>query len=55
MSIIHSNAGTFKNKKTQEWLLSFKYKEARLLLMSSGSFDGADMLTFANQVTAHNL
>jgi hypothetical protein len=55
MSIIHSKAGTFKSKKMREWLLSFRYKDARLLLLSSGSFDGADMLTFANQVTAHNL
>jgi len=29
----------------------FNYKDANLLLMSSGNFDGADMLTFAKQVT----
>jgi hypothetical protein len=31
------------------------YENANLLLMCSGNFDGADMLTFANQVTGSNL
>lgn len=41
--------------KLEEWMKRFSYEEANLLLMSSGNFDGADMLTFANQVTGSNL
>ena len=37
--------------KLMEWLESFHYENSNLLLMSSGNFDGADMLTFAKQVT----
>jgi hypothetical protein len=33
----------------------FSYDIANLLLMTSGNFDGTDMLTFANQVTGSNL
>jgi UDP-N-acetylmuramate: L-alanyl-gamma-D-glutamyl-meso-diaminopimelate ligase len=35
-----------------KWLASFSYDNANLLLMSSGNFDGVDMLTFAKEVTA---
>jgi UDP-N-acetylmuramate: L-alanyl-gamma-D-glutamyl-meso-diaminopimelate ligase len=35
----------------ERWLRSFSYRDANLLLMSSGNYDGADMLTFANLVT----
>jgi UDP-N-acetylmuramate: L-alanyl-gamma-D-glutamyl-meso-diaminopimelate ligase len=35
----------------EKWLSSFSYSETNLLLMSSGNYDGADMLTFANFVT----
>lgn len=31
-------------------MTTFSYKGISLLLMSYGNFDGADMLTFANQV-----
>jgi UDP-N-acetylmuramate: L-alanyl-gamma-D-glutamyl-meso-diaminopimelate ligase len=34
-----------------DWVLGFENEDANLLLMSSGNFDGADMLTFAKQVT----
>jgi UDP-N-acetylmuramate: L-alanyl-gamma-D-glutamyl-meso-diaminopimelate ligase len=35
----------------EKWLSSFTYTDANLVLMSSGNYDGADMLTFANQIT----
>jgi UDP-N-acetylmuramate: L-alanyl-gamma-D-glutamyl-meso-diaminopimelate ligase len=34
-----------------EWLQSQTYTNANLLLMSSGNYDGLDMLTFAKQIT----
>jgi UDP-N-acetylmuramate: L-alanyl-gamma-D-glutamyl-meso-diaminopimelate ligase len=34
-----------------KWLKSFNYANTNLLLMSSGNYDGADMLTFANLIT----
>jgi len=43
-----------EKEKLMEWMRSFSYENANLLLMSSGNFDGADMLTFATQVTATN-
>jgi UDP-N-acetylmuramate: L-alanyl-gamma-D-glutamyl-meso-diaminopimelate ligase len=41
------------NDKTMlmDWVQGFECKDANLLLMSSGNFDEADMLTFAKQVT----
>jgi UDP-N-acetylmuramate: L-alanyl-gamma-D-glutamyl-meso-diaminopimelate ligase len=42
----------FNNREELEsWLNSFHYIDANLLLMSSGNYDGADMLTFANLIT----
>lgn len=42
----------FNNRTDLEkWLGSFSYSETNVLLMSSGNYDGADMLTFANLVT----
>jgi UDP-N-acetylmuramate: L-alanyl-gamma-D-glutamyl-meso-diaminopimelate ligase len=38
-------------EKLMQWLQQQNYKNACLLLMSSGNYDGADMLTFAKQVT----
>jgi UDP-N-acetylmuramate: L-alanyl-gamma-D-glutamyl-meso-diaminopimelate ligase len=35
----------------EKWLKSFDYANTNLLLMSSGNYDGADMLTFANLIT----
>jgi UDP-N-acetylmuramate: L-alanyl-gamma-D-glutamyl-meso-diaminopimelate ligase len=35
----------------EKWLKSFDYTNTNLLLMSSGNYDGADMLTFANLIT----
>jgi UDP-N-acetylmuramate: L-alanyl-gamma-D-glutamyl-meso-diaminopimelate ligase len=37
-----------------QWLQQQPYKNACLLLMSSGNYDGADILTFAQQVTGNN-
>lgn len=34
-----------------QWLQSQSYQNANLLLMSSGNYDGIDMLTFAKKVT----
>jgi len=41
------------NNKTDlmQWLQKQSYKNACLLLMSSGNYDGMDMLTFAQQIT----
>jgi UDP-N-acetylmuramate: L-alanyl-gamma-D-glutamyl-meso-diaminopimelate ligase len=41
------------NKKEElvQWLQSLSYQNASLLLMSSGNYDGIDMLTFARNVT----
>ena len=41
------------NKKEElvQWLQSQSYQNANLLLMSSGNYDGIDMLTFARNVT----
>ena len=40
-----------KREELEKWLDQFQYKDANLVLMSSGNYDGADMLTFANKVT----
>ncbi|WP_207513398.1 UDP-N-acetylmuramate--L-alanine ligase [Longitalea luteola] len=37
-----------------QWLQQQQYKNACLLLMSSGNYDGADILTFAKDITAIN-
>jgi UDP-N-acetylmuramate: L-alanyl-gamma-D-glutamyl-meso-diaminopimelate ligase len=34
-----------------QWLQQLNYKNACLVLMSSGNYDGADILTFAQQIT----
>ncbi|MDH7461360.1 Mur ligase family protein [Chitinophagaceae bacterium 26-R-25] len=36
--------------KLQEWLQKQDYKNANLLLMSSGNYDGLDILTFAKEI-----
>ena len=41
---------TDKNQLWQ-WLQQQTYQQANLLLMSSGNYDGLDMLTFAQQIT----
>jgi UDP-N-acetylmuramate: L-alanyl-gamma-D-glutamyl-meso-diaminopimelate ligase len=33
------------------WLMKQSYKNVNLLLMSSGNYDGMDIITFANQIT----
>jgi UDP-N-acetylmuramate: L-alanyl-gamma-D-glutamyl-meso-diaminopimelate ligase len=35
-----------------QWLYQQDYQRTIVLLMSSGTFDGADMLTFAKTITA---
>ena len=40
--------------KLMQWLQQQTYKNACLLLMSSGNYDGADILTFAREVTGNN-
>jgi UDP-N-acetylmuramate: L-alanyl-gamma-D-glutamyl-meso-diaminopimelate ligase len=35
----------------EKWLKSFTYTDSNLVLMSSGNYDGADILTFANLIT----
>ena len=35
----------------EKWMRSFSYTETNLLLMSSGNYDGTDILTFANLIT----
>lgn len=44
---------TVINQKEElvQWLQSQSYQNANLLLMSSGNYDGLDMLTFAKKVT----
>ncbi len=34
----------------EEWLQNQDYKNANLLLMSSGNYDGLDIITFANNL-----
>lgn len=41
-------------EELENWLRSFDYKNSNLLLMSSGNYDGADMLTFADLITKTN-
>lgn len=38
-------------KQLQDWLESQKFEHTNLVLMSSGNYDGLDMLTFAKQIT----
>jgi len=40
-----------RREELEKWLHSFEYKNTNLVLMSSGNYDGADMLTFANLFT----
>ena len=35
----------------EKWLSSLTYRNTNVVLMSSGNYDGADMLTFANLIT----
>jgi UDP-N-acetylmuramate: L-alanyl-gamma-D-glutamyl-meso-diaminopimelate ligase len=40
------------NKETlEEWLKNTEIKDANIVLMSSGNYDGLDILTFANEIT----
>jgi len=34
-----------------KWLMEQSYENVNLLLMSSGNYDGLDMITFANKLT----
>jgi UDP-N-acetylmuramate: L-alanyl-gamma-D-glutamyl-meso-diaminopimelate ligase len=34
-----------------QWLQSQQYQNSNIVLMSSGNYDGLDMLTFAKQIT----
>jgi UDP-N-acetylmuramate: L-alanyl-gamma-D-glutamyl-meso-diaminopimelate ligase len=38
-------------EELQNWLTSQQYKNANVLLMSSGNYDGLDVATFAKQIT----
>jgi len=41
-----------KKEELQQWLSQQDYKNSTLLLMSSGNYDGIDVNTFAQQITA---
>ena len=38
-------------EELERWLTTFSYSNTNVVLMSSGNYDGADMLTFANLIT----
>jgi len=38
----------------QNWLENRSFKQANLVLMSSGNYDGLDMLTFAKRITGNS-
>jgi UDP-N-acetylmuramate: L-alanyl-gamma-D-glutamyl-meso-diaminopimelate ligase len=38
-------------EQLEEWLKNKEFKQANIVLMSSGNYDGLDMLTFANEIT----
>ena len=38
-------------KQLEEWLESQHFEQANIVLMSSGNYDGLDMLTFAKHIT----
>jgi UDP-N-acetylmuramate: L-alanyl-gamma-D-glutamyl-meso-diaminopimelate ligase len=40
-----------EKEELQAWLTQQSYKNANLLLMSSGNYDGLDIVTFAGQIT----
>lgn len=40
-----------EKKQLQEWLTTQKFSATNIVLMSSGNYDGIDMLTFAKEVT----
>ena len=40
-----------EKEELKAWLTQQSYKNANLLLMSSGNYDGLDIVTFANQIT----
>lgn len=53
---IKNGLRVFNNKNELEhWLTSRDYKNANLLLMSSGNYDGLDMATFAKDITAEHV
>jgi UDP-N-acetylmuramate: L-alanyl-gamma-D-glutamyl-meso-diaminopimelate ligase len=39
-----------KKEKLMQWLAQQSYENANLLLMSSGDYDGADIITFAKKI-----
>jgi UDP-N-acetylmuramate: L-alanyl-gamma-D-glutamyl-meso-diaminopimelate ligase len=41
-------------EELQSWLTSQEYKNANVLLMSSGNYDGLDVATFAKQITVEH-
>lgn len=43
-----------RKEELEEWLRSRQYKNANLLLMSSGNYDGLDVTTFAHTITQNN-
>ena len=44
-----------KKQDLEKWLADQDYDNASLLLMSSGNYDGLDMLTFADQASKNKL
>ena len=40
-----------EKNELEKWLAKQQYENANLLLMSSGNYDGTDMITFANKIT----
>jgi UDP-N-acetylmuramate: L-alanyl-gamma-D-glutamyl-meso-diaminopimelate ligase len=44
-----------RREDLEKWLKTHDYENASLLLMSSGNYDGLDMLTFADQASKNKL
>jgi UDP-N-acetylmuramate: L-alanyl-gamma-D-glutamyl-meso-diaminopimelate ligase len=43
-----------EKEELEKWLAQQSYENANLLLMSSGNYDGTDIITFANKITNSN-
>jgi len=38
-------------QELEDWLFKYDFSNSNIVLMSSGNYDGIDMLTFAKRVT----
>lgn len=43
-----------ERNELEKWLANQSYENANLLLMSSGNYDGTDIISFANKITGNN-